>query len=329
MTVESTGSITRPWERARSRNAIALAKAVPAGTRLHLLTHSRGGLVAEVLARVAAKPDRHVRTLQGEGLCGPAREELRQLAKIVADKRIKVERVVRVACPARGTLLASKRLDAYVSVVKWALELAGVPVVPELVGFLGEVARRRADPDLLPGLAAQIPDSPLVQWLHDHGDADCRRSPCRCRRSSGRLGHRRGSRRCCPTRSTGPTTISSCRRDRCMAERRGRSDSTFVLDQGGKVSHFNYFSNAETATAIVDALVRDTPDGFRVIGPLSWGGTSSTGVRAALVQRAPAAAAALPAAVRAPGHPREQSEGRERSHLARLAPGQRVRPAGV
>ena len=31
-----------------------------------------------------------------------------------------VERVVRVACPARGTLLASKRLDAYLSVLNWA-----------------------------------------------------------------------------------------------------------------------------------------------------------------------------------------------------------------
>ena len=32
-------------------NALALVRALPAGARLHLLTHSRGGLVAEVLAR--------------------------------------------------------------------------------------------------------------------------------------------------------------------------------------------------------------------------------------------------------------------------------------
>ena len=68
--------------------------------------------------------------------------------------------------PARGTLLASKRLDAYLSVFKWTLELAGIPVAPVLVEFLGEVAQRRADPEKIPGLAAQIPDSPLVRWLH-------------------------------------------------------------------------------------------------------------------------------------------------------------------
>jgi hypothetical protein len=61
-----------------------------------------------------------------------------------------VERVVRVACPARGTLLASKRLDAYLSVLKWTLDLAGLPVLPELLGFLAEVARRRADPSRSP-----------------------------------------------------------------------------------------------------------------------------------------------------------------------------------
>jgi hypothetical protein len=73
------------------------------------------------------------------GTAGPGREvRLRQ--------GIVVERVVRVACPARGTLLASKRLDAYLSVLKWTLDLAGVPVLPELLDFLAEVARRRADP---------------------------------------------------------------------------------------------------------------------------------------------------------------------------------------
>src|SRR5262249_32203485 len=133
-----------------------------------LLTHSRGGLVAEVLARAcdAAHP------AFGNVFADDPKsaKELETLAAIVAAKKIKVGRVVRVACPARGTLLASKRLDAYPPVLKWALELAHVPVAPELVGFLGEVAKRRADPDILPGLAAQIPNSPLIQWLHASGE---------------------------------------------------------------------------------------------------------------------------------------------------------------
>jgi hypothetical protein len=72
----------------------------------------------------------------------------------VQKNRTRVERVVRVACPARGTLLASKRLDAYLSVLKWTLDLAGVPVVPTLVDFIAAVAQQRTDPEKLPGLAA-------------------------------------------------------------------------------------------------------------------------------------------------------------------------------
>ena len=37
-------------------NALTLARALPAGTDVHLLTHSRGGLVAEVLARLEGLP---------------------------------------------------------------------------------------------------------------------------------------------------------------------------------------------------------------------------------------------------------------------------------
>ncbi|HAR26927.1 MAG TPA: hypothetical protein DCS46_21545, partial [Bradyrhizobium sp.] len=145
-------------------NAITLAEAAPRKARLHLLTHSRGGLVAEVLARVCANPRLSDLDLFKED--GSSAAELKRLAEIVSDKKISIERVVRVACPARGTLLASKRLDAYVSVLKWALELAQIPIAPQLVDFLGEVARRRANPDEVPGLAAQIPDSPLIRWLH-------------------------------------------------------------------------------------------------------------------------------------------------------------------
>ena len=48
------------------------------------------------------------------------------------------------------------------------------------------------------------------------------------------------------------------------------ASATFVLDQGGKVSHFDYFSNERTAEAIVNALMHEQPHGFRKIGPLSW-----------------------------------------------------------
>ena len=105
-------------------------------------------------------------------------------------------------------------------------------------------------------------------------------------------------------------------------------DATFVLDQGGKVSHFNYFSNPRTARAIVNALAlsADPPDdsassarcrGRGVVDGRS-GGT-------AIARRGRGRRAA--GGVRAARHPRQQPEGRQRSHLARLAPRQRPRAA--
>jgi tetratricopeptide (TPR) repeat protein len=279
-------------------NAITLAEAAADGARLHLLTHSRGGLVAEVLARVCSTPRLALEKFFDADT--QSAKDLRQLAAIVSRKAILVDRVVRVACPARGTLLASKRLDAYVSVLKWALELAQLPVVPQLLDFLGEVARRRADPSVLPGLAAQIPDSPIVQWLHADG------------------GSIRGDLRVIAGDMQGDSVVSWVKtllsdaffwsdndlvvQTRSMYGGAPRQKpSMFVLDQGGKVSHFTYFSNGQTASAIVGALTNETPDGFRVIGPMSWSGESATGVRAAIAPRATATAPELPALFVLPG----------------------------
>ena len=269
-------------------NARLLAESLPRGATLHLLSHSRGGLVAEVLARVCAQPELRPAALKPfAGADYKAqRAALQQLAATVKQRGIQVERLVRVACPARGTLLASHRLDAYLSVFKWTLELAGLPVLPELVDFLAEVAQRRADPTLIPGLAAQMPESPLVQWLHAVDEPIA------------------GSLRVVAGDIEGDSVMSWLKtlladaffwtdhdlvvQTRSMYGGAPRRDgATFLFDQGGLVSHFNYFTNARTANAIADALIQDQPAGFRTIGPLSWAGESSTGTRAAL-RRAPA-----------------------------------------
>ncbi len=207
-------------------------------------------------------------------------------------------------------MLASKRLDAYVSVLKWALELAQIPVAPELVNFLGEVARRRADPDMVPGLAAQIPDSPLIQWLH----ATDKPIKGDLRVVAGDL---EGNSVATWVKTLLSDAFFWTDNDLVVQTRSmyggspREKDSTFVLDQGGKVSHFNYFSNLRTASAIVNALAltADPPDEFRVIGPLSWSGKSSTGVRAALPSRGAAAGRRAACALHPAGIARQQPEG--------------------
>ena len=258
-------------------NALALVRALPPAARLHLLTHSRGGLVAEVLARVAANP-----TLQGESLNAFSAADQRDLTALgteMARRQLRIDRVVRVACPARGTLLASKRLDAYLSVFQWTLQLAAVPVLPALVDFLAAVAQQRTSPDILPGLAAQVPDSPLVQWLH----AAAEPLPGELRVIAGDVqGDSVGSwLKTLVTDSFYWTDNDFVVQTRSMYGGAGRAGGAlFLLDRGGGVSHGEYFSNARTAEAACNALVQDRPEGFGVIGPLSWQGSSSSGSRA-------------------------------------------------
>jgi CHAT domain-containing protein len=289
-------------------NALLLARALPHGARVHLLTHSRGGLVGEVLARVCAHPeldDAALAPFKGSEHRSQLRA-LRELAAEVKDRDIRVERMVRVACPARGTLLASKRLDAYLSVLTWTLELAGVPVAPRLLEFLGEVASQRTDPALLPGLEAMTPESPLVQWLH----------------TQDRGGPLPGQLRVVAGDIEGDSVMSWVKtlladafywtdndlvvQTRSMyggsprASTSTHPGASFVLERGGQVTHFAYFSHPRTAEAVCNGLLQDQPAGFRAIGPLSWAGQSGTGVRAAPRSGA-AASGDRPALILLPG----------------------------
>ena len=261
-------------------NAVTLARALPDGARLHLVTHSRGGLVAEVLAHVCANAGDDRTPFGGPEYAGQ-RAELDALTALVAAKNIQVERVVRVACPARGTLLASNRLDAYISVFKWTLKLAGIPAAPELIDFLGAVAQRRTKPTEIPGLAAQMPDSPLVKWLHSVKS-----------QVGGQLRVVAGDLEGDSVTSWLKTLLADAFywtdndlvvQTRSMYGGGPRATgASFLLDAGGAVSHFNYFTNDRTAEAVVNALVQERPQGFRPIGPLSWAGTSSSGDRGAM-----------------------------------------------
>jgi hypothetical protein len=257
-------------------NALLLAQALPQGAQLHLATHSRGGLVAEVLARAAANPQ-----MKGEDLrafTAAEQRDLKALGTLLGDKQVRIERVVRVACPARGTLMASKRLDAYLSVFKWTLELGGVPVLPELVDFLSAVAQRRADPEELPGLAAQIPGSALIQWLHAADAA----LPGQLRVIAGDVqGDSVGSwLKTLLADSFYWTDNDFVVQTRSMyggAAREG--GALFLLDRGAKVAHNSYFAGERSAEAVCNALTQNEPAGFAVIGPLSWAGEDSSGTR--------------------------------------------------
>jgi hypothetical protein len=150
-------------------NAIDLLEILPAGAALHLISHSRGGLIGELLCRGAiAESDLSPFAKRPEDL-----RLFRRLGDLLREKRPRIERFVRVACPARGTLLASRRLDRYLSVILNLFGLIPAFRTPPLAvlyeilrASLLTLAKERTDPNELPGLEAMMPESPLIHLLN-------------------------------------------------------------------------------------------------------------------------------------------------------------------
>jgi hypothetical protein len=172
-------------------NALDLVRLLPRGAKLHLVSHSRGGLVGELLCLEGLTEEHFAafaRKAEARDKAAPADERdarttarsaelqaLTELAKELSDKDLVIERFVRVACPARGTILASGRLDLYLSLTTSALGLLVkkapplIPVHEFMRSIVMEIARRRTRPQGLPGIEAQMPESPLVGLLNNTG----------------------------------------------------------------------------------------------------------------------------------------------------------------
>ncbi len=151
-------------------NALALVKWLPENARLHLVSHSRGGLVADLLCltplvdQQGLLSDDYLKRLPADD-----QRDLPKLVEALRDKRPRVERFVRVASPSRGTTLASGRLDRWLSVMSHLI--SKVPVLGSTVGdavqdLILAMVKERTDPETLPGLAAMMPSAPLVSFLN-------------------------------------------------------------------------------------------------------------------------------------------------------------------
>lgn len=180
-------------------NALDLVKTLPEGAILHIVSHSLSGMVGELLSRSNvlsrdSRPDsesfsegeirrflEHAERTGRKGFEADA-DRLRELGRELKSRAIRVERFVRVACPARGTTLVSGRLDRWASVMLnllgKGLDTAGktvpclMPVTRDydlFQNFLLAVVKERCDARVLPGLEAVMPDSPLVALLNTPG----------------------------------------------------------------------------------------------------------------------------------------------------------------
>ncbi|MEN9559701.1 MAG: hypothetical protein RLZZ502_912, partial [Pseudomonadota bacterium] len=173
------------------QNAITLARALPPNSSIDLMTHSRGGLVAECLLLGQAQCDGlsmdelirwyfetdsninfHPQIKQDKQRQGYATlaNELRELVLLLKQKNIRVGSMVRAGCPSMGTSLASGRLDNMLQLVDEVLnrfQAWPAHIASEVAGMAAALVAQKANPVVLPGVEAMIPGSGLVRFLND------------------------------------------------------------------------------------------------------------------------------------------------------------------
>ena len=295
-------------------NALQLARALPEGAVIHLVTHSRGGLVGDLLCLEKfdglingyaldaaslgeADPDERAR-ITAELLKAHAeqRAALRDLAAELARKKLRIERYVRVASPARGTRLASGNFDVFLSgllsLMGWVPALKANLIYSAFKRVVLEVARNRTKPNLVPGIEAMLPGSPMAKFL-------ARATPQAGIELAVISGDIEGGGwlKKLAVLFTDFTFFDNCDNDLvvdtdAMSAGIARPDNARVLfDQGPAVSHFHYFANDITRTALqrwlLDAAV-DQIDNFKPLPALDNKAVSiSTTSRSADTNRAP------------------------------------------
>src|SRR5690606_31503808 len=156
-------------------NVVKLAEMLPDNSVVHMLTHSRGGIVGDILNRYSSTNDEasmgftndHIALLEKEKGRERDIENIEALNRIFKNKKITVAKFIRVGCPAAGTKLASKRLDHILNVFYNLIGFVGGTFGDILMELLKAAVESKDDVNVLPGLEAQRPESPFIKILND------------------------------------------------------------------------------------------------------------------------------------------------------------------
>jgi pimeloyl-ACP methyl ester carboxylesterase/tetratricopeptide (TPR) repeat protein len=264
------------------KNVLDLLSRLPTGARLHLVSHSRGGLLGELLCLSQVSCDdaafnELLVVFDKSGADGRAaqearhaqREMLRRLRDELDKKQLRIERFVRVACPARGTTWLADNLDYFFSALLRAVELVpGLtenPIYDFLKATLTALVQMRREPAELPGLEAMMPASPFIAFLNQPALVSA--AALAVIKGDSNIG---GS-----VKSALLTLLTNSvlweKNDwvvntRSMDGGLPRQQPAWqFLDEGSDISHFNYFFNPDTRSRLVSALetlMSELPKGF-------------------------------------------------------------------
>ncbi|MEP7254272.1 MAG: CHAT domain-containing protein [Ferruginibacter sp.] len=241
------------------QNVINVFKELPAACTLHVITHSRGGLVGDVLARFCngnkGFTDQEILYLEKTKRKTDI-DDIKALQKLAAGKNIVIEKFIRVACPAYGTTILSKRLDHFLNISFNLISLVGGVtslIAAEFKNLVSAAVDTKNDPNQLPGLEAMNPDSPFLKILNSresniNGPLSVISGNCGIKFNlkalliiASKLFYMRDNDLVVDTKSM-----------YCGTKR--EKGIQYFFDEGPEVDHMHYFKNKKTQDALYAAL---------------------------------------------------------------------------
>ncbi len=269
----------RTFSESPIENALGLIQALPAGARLSVVTHSRGGQVGDLLCLAGLGAEQIARFSRHNDDLGDLKEadeedrrNLLALDRLLAEKNFRVERYVRVACPAQGTLLAGSNTDAFLSVLLHLIGLVPMlrlsPTYAVVKRVVLQIAKNRTDPRRVPGIEAMLPNSPLTALLGQATPKDgAEIAVIAGDIEGGGLLKRIGvflTDYLIFEQEDNDLVVDTDSMYGGLARERGR----YLFDQGADVSHFRYFANNRTLRALQNWLTQEKPTELREFEPI-------------------------------------------------------------
>lgn len=248
------------------QNVFELIEALPDKATLTLVSHSRGGLVGDVLNRFCPKKGvpggfsaKEKNYLRKQGQTDDI-DCIDKIEKAILRKDITIEKFVRVACTASGTTLASGRLDIYFNVIFNLIGLAaGSAANPAYMAFKDLIAallESRNDTSALPGLAVQSPTSPFNQALNNVDPETIIDTPLLIIAGDGKTNLRWKGIKVFLSNLyfwEGNDFVVNTR-SMYNGAKRTAGHVQYFLDESPDVSHFNYFRSPSTQSPLLLAL---------------------------------------------------------------------------
>ena len=255
------------------QNVLDLVDLLPDSADLHIITHSRGGLIGDILCRysydenkVVGFTDTNIDLLRKEGNRENDIDCIHRLNKAFVNKKIKVKKFIRVACPAAGTKLASKRLEVILNVFYNLLGGAANPITDIIKELIAETLRTKDNIKVLPGIEAQSPDSPFIKIMNDRApEAAVDGSSLAVISGNGKLtASLRGLLVILGKLFYWQRNDLVVNTDSMYLGANRTGNIQYFFDQGADVDHIKYFLNNRTREAVLLAL--KTPDGEQIPG---------------------------------------------------------------